>query len=97
MRSCSKGKSTSKSPLNIRKHSRSTYQLDKYTGGDEGKGIHIQNNRKHLKSSSRSKSPREQYYKGNGKEKNTSELEPFKTVEVCLDHNRKKKTYRNEM
>ena len=69
MRSCSKGKSTSKSPLNIRKHTRSTYELDEYTGGNEGKGIHIHNNRKHLKSSSRSKSPQEQYYKGNGKKR----------------------------
>ena len=59
MRSCLKGKSTSKSPLNIRKHSRSTYQLEEYTGGNEGKGTHIQNDRKHLKSSSRSKSPQE--------------------------------------
>ena len=69
MRSCSKGKSTSKSPLNIRKHSRSTYQLDEYTGGNEGKGVHIQNDRKHLKSSCRSKSSQEQYYKGNGKKR----------------------------
>ena len=60
MRSCSKGKSTSKSPLNIRKQSRSTYPLEKYTGGNEGKGTHIQNHRKHLESSSRSKSPQEQ-------------------------------------
>ena len=85
-----KWKSTSKSPLNIRKHSRSTYQLDEYTGRNEGKGIHIHYDRKHLKSSSRSKSPQEQYYKGKGK-KEYIRTGAVQKVEVCLDHDGKRK------
>ena len=93
---CSKWKSTSKSSLNIRKHSRSTYQLDEYTGGNEGKGINIHYDRKHLKSSSRSKSPQEQYYKGNGKKRIHQNWSHSKSRSMSRPW-QKKKTYQNEM
>ena len=83
-RSCSKSRSTSKSPLHIRKQSRSTSPLDQNTGGNEGKCIHSQNHRKPLKSNSRSKSPQAQYTSQDEKEMNTRELEPFREVEACL-------------